>query len=166
MNANEGGCIANAQTLLDNQPWRRLLIRSRRLLISITPSGTTTRKPTCCSVLGKSRYVKRGQVRRRGEPNARNETRGSFARVSRCRGYITRVLTRVMTPIHQDVSATTAWPRAAHECRGSHFLTVSCVSLYYGHTIFTYISLVYTWESLSYTLRESLTHGENPFHPL
>jgi hypothetical protein len=26
---------------------------------------------------------------RRGEPNARNEIRGSFARASRCRGYIT-----------------------------------------------------------------------------
>jgi hypothetical protein len=44
---------------------------------------------------------------RRGEPNARNEIRGSFARASRCRGYITRVLTRVMTPIHQDASAMT-----------------------------------------------------------
>jgi hypothetical protein len=44
---------------------------------------------------------------RRGEPNARNEIRGSFARASRCRGYVTRVLTRVMTPIHQDASAMT-----------------------------------------------------------
>jgi hypothetical protein len=44
---------------------------------------------------------------RRGEPNARNEIRGSFARASRCRGYITRALTRVMTPIHQDASAMT-----------------------------------------------------------
>jgi hypothetical protein len=44
---------------------------------------------------------------RRGEPNARNEIRGSFARASRCRGYITRVLTRVMTRIHQDASAMT-----------------------------------------------------------
>jgi hypothetical protein len=50
--------------------------------------------------------VSRGQVRR-GEPNARNEIRGSFARASRCRGYITRVLTRVMTPIDQDASAMT-----------------------------------------------------------
>jgi hypothetical protein len=48
-----------------------------------------------------------GRQVRRGEPNARNERRGSFARASRCRGYITRVLTRVMTPIHQDASAVT-----------------------------------------------------------
>jgi hypothetical protein len=58
---------------------------------------------------------------RRGEPNARNEIRGSFARASRCGGYITRVLTRVMTPIHQDARddrvlsgenecAARAWP--------------------------------------------------------
>jgi hypothetical protein len=45
-----------------------------------------------------------GRHVRRGEPNARNEIRGSFARSSRCRGYITRVLTRVMTPIYQDAS--------------------------------------------------------------
>jgi hypothetical protein len=46
--------------------------------------------------------------------------------------------------------------RAAHECLGSHFLTVSCVTLYYGHTIcFTYIFLLYTWDNLSYTWRES-----------
>jgi hypothetical protein len=45
--------------------------------------------------------------------------------------------------------------RAAHERRGSHFLTVSCMSLYYGHTImFTYIFLLYTWENLSDTWRE------------
>jgi hypothetical protein len=41
------------------------------------------------------------------DPTAANETRGSFARAWRCRGYITRGLTRVMTPIHQDVSAMT-----------------------------------------------------------
>jgi hypothetical protein len=43
--------------------------------------------------------------KRRAQRSQRN-TR-SFARASRCRGYITRVLTRVMTPIHQDASAMT-----------------------------------------------------------
>jgi hypothetical protein len=52
-------------------------------------------------------FIWETQAMWRGEPNARNETRGSFARASRCRGYITRVLTRVMTPIHQDASAMT-----------------------------------------------------------
>jgi hypothetical protein len=41
------------------------------------------------------------------DPTSANETRGSFAGASRFRGYITRVLTKVMTPIHQDASAIT-----------------------------------------------------------
>jgi hypothetical protein len=41
-----------------------------------------------CWGLGYGRTVQHIQVRR-GEPNARNETRGSFARASRCRGYST-----------------------------------------------------------------------------
>jgi hypothetical protein len=41
------------------------------------------------------------------DPTAANQTVGSFARASRFRGYVTRLLTRVMTPIHQDVIAMT-----------------------------------------------------------
>jgi hypothetical protein len=85
------------------------------------PGDRTTRCPTkqllrgeipCWIIMANKRRereqigdVRAGDKIELPDPIAPNETRGSFARASRRRGQITRVLTRVMTPIHQYASA-------------------------------------------------------------